>query len=193
MKKMKTKGQQRKMHITRIIRNACFVLRGIVVRIKNRGRVVLPVHSRLDRRTSIYTSDGKIEFGSGFVSSANDAFSALDGGKMVIGRRVIVNRNCLFICRSSIRIGNHCTFGPNICIYDHDHMFGEEGVRQGYKYGDVIIDDHCWIGAGVIILRNTHIGEGSVIGAGCVVKGEIPPHSLVTQDRRLSITRIKDQ
>ena len=31
-----------------------------------------------------------------------------------------------------------------------------------------------------MILRNTHIGDGCVIGAGVVVKGDIPPHSIVT-------------
>lgn len=68
-------------------------------------------------------------------------------------------------------------------IYDHDHKFNANGIQSDFNYGSVIIDNGCWIAANVTILRNTHIGEGCVIGAGTVVKGEIPPHSLVTNDR----------
>ncbi len=81
-------------------------------------------------------------------------------------------------------------FGPGVTIYDHDHIFSDEGILPGYKQGSVIIDDGCWIAANVTILRDTHIGEGCVIGAGTVVKGNIPPHSLVTNDRGLNIAPI---
>ena len=56
----------------------------------------------------------------------------------------------------------------------------------------MVIGDNCWIGAGVIILKGTNIGEGSIIGAGCIIKGVIPPHSIVTMNRQLSIREIKD-
>ena len=82
-------------------------------------------------------------------------------------------------------------FGPGVTIYDHDHMFSDEGILPGYKQGSVIIDDGCWIAANVTILRNTHIGEGCVIGAGAVVKGDIPAHSLVTSGRELKIRPIE--
>lgn len=48
-------------------------------------------------------------------------------------------------------------------------------------------------GVGVTILRATQIGEGCVIGAGCVVQGETPPHSLVTASRALTIVPIEDR
>ena len=170
---------------------AC-IFRWLIVRINNIGRVSIPIHSRLASNTKVYTSNGKIKFGMGFISSTNTAFSALDGGEMIIGKRVVVNRNSMFICRKRISIGDHCTFGPNVCIYDHDHYYGIEGVKPGYKYGDVVIDDHCWIGAGTIILRGSHIGEGSIVGAGCVIKDNIPPHSLVTMERQLKIREISN-
>ena len=166
------------------------IVRSIVIRIVNCGRVSLPLHSRLGEHTNVYTSRGRIRFGYGVITAPNTNFSALDGGSMHIGNRVFVNRNCIFVCRKSIRIGNHCTFGPNVCIYDHDHKYGYQGIESGYNYGDICIEDHCWIGAGVIILKNTQIGEGSIIGAGCVVKGTVPPHSLVTMDSKLKIREI---
>jgi len=36
------------------------------------------------------------------------------------------------------------------------------------------IGNHVWIGAGVTILYNTEIGDGSIIGTRSLVKGKIP-------------------
>ena len=49
------------------------------------------------------------------------------------------------------------------------------------------------MGAGAIILKNTVIGERSVIGAGTIVSGTIPPHSIVTNNREIIIKTILDK
>ena len=41
-----------------------------------------------------------------------------------------------------------------------------------------MISDFAWIGARVIILPGSKIGEGAIIQAGAVVHGEIPPFSI---------------
>ena len=50
----------------------------------------------------------------------------------------------------------------------------------GFKLEIYGIDEGFWISGNVTILRNTHIGEESVIGAGAIVSGEFPLHSLIT-------------
>ena len=87
-------------------------------------------------------------------------------------------------------IADNCAIGPNTVFYDHDHKFGENGIESGFKTSPISIEKNCWIGAGVTILRGTHIGEGSVIGAGAIVHGKIPAHSLVTSDRDIKVTPI---
>lgn len=176
-----------------MLKKVLWVMRWVIIRTKNIGHVSLPIHSNLGKGTNVYTSGGRITFGYGFSSSTNTAFSAVDGGEMIIGRRVVVNRNCIFICRKKIQIGNHCSFGPNVCIYDHDHIFDYNGVKSGYKCREVVIGDHCWIGAGAIILRGSHIGEGCIIGAGCIIKDDIPSHCLVTMKRELEIQEIHNE
>lgn len=121
----------------------------------------------------------------------NSNLAIVDGGRLIIGNRVLLNRNSMIICHDRIEIGDHCAIGPNVAVYDHDHKFGIEGIKTGFNTTPVVVEKNCWIGAGVIILRGTHIGEGSVIGAGCIVKGEIPAHSLVTSDRHLEIEPIE--
>ena len=105
-------------------------------------------------------------------------------GVLIIGEGAIFNRNCTVVCRQKIQIGDHCLFGPNVCIFDHDHIFDSNGVSaEKFECSEIVIEEGCWIGAGSIILRGTHIGKNSVIGAGTVIKGHIPPHSMVLSSR----------
>lgn len=53
------------------------------------------------------------------------------------------------------------------------------------------IGKNCWIGANTVILRGTTIGDNSVIGAGCVLKGEYPAGAIIIQKRETTI--IKDE
>lgn len=139
---------------------------------------------------SIKCQKGEMHAGHHFSMNSGSYCAAIDGGKLVIGDSVSINRNTMIICHDRITIGSKCSIGPNVSIYDHDHKFDENGITSGFKTSPVTIADHCWIGGGCTILRGSHIGEGSVIGAGCIITGDIPPHSLVTSNRTLNITPI---
>lgn len=136
-------------------------------------------------------SGGRIETGKRVEIMKGTVFSSV-GGTLSIGDHTFFNRNCIAICREMIKIGNHCAFGPNVVIYDHDHRFNHEGFKSDeYSTAPVIIGNNCWIGANTIILRGTIIGNGCVIGAGTILKGNIPPCSLVTSGRELIIRPIE--
>jgi len=45
--------------------------------------------------------------------------------------------------------------------------------------GKVKIGNHCWIGAGAIILKNVELGDGCVVGAGAVVTKSFPNGSVI--------------
>lgn len=133
---------------------------------------------------------GVIELGKRVTASRNSMIASV-GGKLRIGDHTIFNTNNNIVCHELIDIGSDCMFGPNVCIYDHDHNFGYEGIQEGFKTGQVIIEDKCWIGANVTILRNTHIGKGCIIGAGAIIKGIIPDHSLVIGKHNVVIKSLK--
>lgn len=141
----------------------------------------------------IISDEGKIIVGKNVLFQRNVSLSAIDG-TLQIGNNVSFNRNCIVICRKSILIADNVIFGPGVTIYDHDHVFSSSGILlDKFKQGTVVIEKGCWIAANVTILRNTHIGEGSVVGAGATVKGDIPPHSLVTSNRTLSVIPIDNR
>ncbi len=142
--------------------------------------------------TKLLVTDGKIILGKRTKTYSNVGLYVC-GGEIVIGNRVLFNRNCMVTCRGKIIIGDSCVFGPNTIIYDHDHKYDQNGYcSNDYVLSPVVIEKGCWIGANVTILKGTYIGEGSIIGAGTVLRGSIPPHSLVVSlSRELIIKKIE--
>ena len=97
-----------------------------------------------------------------------------------IGNEVGIGSRCQLVCHGKICIGNNTIFGPNVLVYDHNHLYdtGRGVNRREYKKGEIIIGNNCWIGAGAIILMNVHIGNNCVIGAGSIVTKDIPDNCI---------------
>lgn len=75
-----------------------------------------------------------------------------------------------------ISIGNRVTFS-NATVLCHD---ASTKRALGYsKVGRVCIGDDTFVGCGAIILPNVHVGNKVIIGAGSVVKNDIPDNSVV--------------
>ena len=112
----------------------------------------------------------------------------IDTARLTIGDDVFFNEDCSISCLESVTIGNHCLFGENVRIYDHDHKFGPDGITDGFTSAPVVIGDNCWIGTGCIILKGVTIGEGCVIAAGTTVTKSVPAHSLMRDRIDLVVT-----
>ena len=146
----------------------------------------------LPRTEIIIRNRGTITIGRDVSTQRRVTLSSV-GGHIKVGNNVSFNRNVIIVCHESIFIGDNCILGPNILIYDHDHKFNFHDIsRDTFNTSPVIIDRNCWIGANVTILRDTHIGEGCIIGAGTVIQGNIPPHTIVKSDRELDIQFLKN-
>ncbi len=75
-------------------------------------------------------------------------------------------------------IRNHpCIRFPNyVANYPTNMLFdGEKSERMG----DYQIGNDVWIGQNAVIMSGTEIGDGAIIGAHAVVKGNIPPYAVV--------------
>jgi acetyltransferase-like isoleucine patch superfamily enzyme len=115
----------------------------------------------------------------------------LDDGKLEIGEGVFTNTNVSITCKKNIVIGDRSKIANNVVIIDHDHDF--KNNNKGYINGQVLIDNDVWIGANCTILKDTHIGEHSVIGANTVVKGDIPPYSIVVAEKGHIIKNFREK
>ena len=134
------------------------------------------------------------KIGSALRIDKNARVVCVNGAKLSIGNSVGIGSNNYIICRKQISIGDGTILGPNVMIYDHDHVFlPEHGVsRTEYTTGEISIGKNCWIGAMTVILKGTHIGDNCVIGAGTVIKGDIPDGTVYIQKRKEILFR-KDE
>lgn len=98
----------------------------------------------------------------------------------------VIGNNCHFNGiniqgKGLVKIGDNFHSGVGVYIISSDHNY-DEGEAIPYDDSfitkDVIIDDNVWVGINVIILRGTHLGEGSIIQAGSVVCDNIPPYAI---------------
>lgn len=87
---------------------------------------------------------------------------------VVIGPNVVINQYCLLDCRRhTITILNDTDIGPYTKVWTLGH--DPNSYNHQVCGGDVFIGHHVWIAAGVTILPNIIIADGSVVGAGSVV------------------------
>ncbi len=126
-----------------------------------------------------------------------------DYGRLILGKWVHLGQgNELRVHEGTLRIGDKCVFGRHntintyldvefghscivadwVYVGDFDHVFADVTLPikdQGIVKTPVRIGPDCWIGTKVSILRGTTIGHGAVLGANSVVRGQIPPMSVV--------------
>lgn len=76
-----------------------------------------------------------------------------------------------------ITIGDYATLAPHVAVITHDASLAHHTGLT--RLGRVTVGNRAYVGVGAILLPGTTIGEDSVVGAGAVVHGDIPPGSLV--------------
>lgn len=110
----------------------------------------------------------------GKVKSRGGLSVFCDGGRVVLGDGVFLNRGCSLNAMSEILIGDGTIFGEDVKIYDHNHVVRSDGVSRGdFTVAGVRIGKGCWIGSNVVILKGVVICDGVTIGAGAVVSKSI--------------------
>lgn len=144
------------------------------------GGVVTLSKSNIAKTATIKTvNNGKIYIGENCSVNAN-TFVCADNGEIILEKKVSVNRNSLIVCRKKISIGEGTSIGPNVLIYDHDHLIDESGFyKDKFTCDEIIIGKNVWIAGNCCILKGTIIGDNCVIGAGTVVKENVAPDTIL--------------
>jgi maltose O-acetyltransferase len=94
-----------------------------------------------------------------------------------IGRNTIVNRGCTIDIRGRVHIGDNVSISPEVAIVTAQHGYNTPSFE--IEHGEVVIEDNVWIGIRATILPGAHIGHGAVVAAGAVVRGKVPPLTVV--------------
>lgn len=103
------------------------------------------------------------------------------GPTLIIGNRVSMGHGVLISCAESLVIEDDVLIAGQCYISDNNHSFDPLGppyAEQPANAKPTRIGEGVWLGQNVCILAGSDVGERSVIGAGSIVKGRIPPYSV---------------
>ncbi len=113
------------------------------------------------------------------------------GAELTIGDGTYVNYGSNISAVRSVKIGSNCMIGQYAIIMDSDYHDALDHTAPG-KCEPIVIEDDCWLGVRVTVLRGSHIGRGAVIGAHSVVMGDVPPYSLAAGVPARVVRRLRE-
>lgn len=114
----------------------------------------------------------------------------VSSGKLILHDGVFINNSCSFNCMERIEIGNGTMMGEGVRFYDHDHVYTAEKIEKWqWTTAPIRVGKDCWIGSNVTILKGVTIGDNTIIGAGCLIRNDIPSNSVVYNDGNLCVKR----
>ena len=124
------------------------------------GRVVLGRWVHLGDRCSLRAHEGTLRI----------------GAKTVLGREDTLN------CYLDLEVGPRCIVADWVYMGDFDHRFDDLHVPikdQGIVKTPVRVGADVWVGVKASVLRGAQVGDGCVLAAHTVVRGEVPAGSVV--------------
>jgi acetyltransferase-like isoleucine patch superfamily enzyme len=107
-------------------------------------------------------------------------WSPPDGG-ISIGARSYIGPNSVLFGAGGIELGEAVQVSPGVVITSHQHTFKRSVVDirdQPIEFAKVVVERDVWIGANATILPGVRIGAGTIVGAGAVVTGDLPPQAV---------------
>lgn len=124
----------------------------------------------------------RIRFGSSPSVSPDVVFSNPD--RIDIGDRVRIGSRCHIWAgpgEGRIRIGNDVLFGPEVMLTAATYRYndGSPVSDQAMREGDIEIGNDVWLATRALVLPGTRIGDGAIVAAGAVVKGDVPAMAIV--------------
>ncbi|MEZ8141250.1 hexapeptide transferase [Enterovibrio norvegicus FF-162] len=161
--------------------NALFQIRN-KVKIKKNNTVVLGSGVRVRKcNISIKGSGNTLTFEDG--ANLKGVQLEIDGINcaLTIGKNCVIGEGCYLSAResnTSLTIGNDCMFSRNVKVMTSD---GHDILSSGARINpakNINIGNHVWLADGVIVLKGSNIGDGSIIGINAVVTRDVPAHSI---------------
>lgn len=104
-------------------------------------------------------------------------------GDLIIGPNCIINSGCVLYTGNGIVMGQGVAIAANCTLAPVNHAYADASrpIRdQGFlpSRGGIIIGNDVWIGANCVVLDGATIGEGAVVAAASLVRGQLKPYTV---------------
>lgn len=122
------------------------------------------------------------QLGRNLAISPNASF--VNARNLVIGDRVRIGARVSLWAgpgKGRIVLAEDVMIGPGAMLTAANYRYndGSPVTRQAMTEGDIIVGRDVWIGANAVILAGVTIGDRAIIGAGAVVRRDVPPNAIV--------------
>lgn len=133
----------------------------------------------LNRRVSVQCKVGPINIGPDTDIGAGS--SIISQGGIEIG--------------AMVSTGGSCKIGGGVSPLDSGNTtaeFGgendsEQGDTRRFSRGQIQIGDRCTLGWGAMVMDAVYIGSGSLVGAGVILRRDVPPESVVLPQSQVMV------
>ena len=95
---------------------------------------------------------------------------------LIIGNETSLGR-CHIALHDRVTIGNRVVLNDGVEILTASHSLSDPQWR--HKKAPIVIGDYAWIATNAILLPGVTIGRGAVVGAGAVVRNDVPDYAVV--------------
>lgn len=127
-----------------------------------------------------HNKSGRLIFGRGVRIARGCVIVVGEQGLLSVGTRTIVGLHTRIMAATQVRIGARCMISWNCSIFDSiGHRMWLKGQDEAGIEASITIGDDVWIGPYSIIMKGVTIGNNCIVGAGSVVRRDVPPNSLV--------------
>jgi acetyltransferase-like isoleucine patch superfamily enzyme len=168
------------------VRDPVFI--GPRVRIRGKSRVNIGRYATLERHVTLdgYSRRGvtvgpRTKVGAYTVICCTGHLSLIGEG-FAIGSDGALGEFTYVGASGGVVIGDSVIMGQFVTFHAQEHVYDDRSTRireQGVSQRGIDIGDDCWVGARVTFLDGAHVGRGSVVAAGSVVRGKFPPYSVL--------------
>ncbi len=115
-----------------------------------------------------------IVIGDNVTIGENILFEITGKGYLSVGDYVNFTRNIVVCVNHKVTIGNNVLIAENVSIRDAEHQTAKKEIiwKQANHSGEISIGNDVWIGAQTIILQQSTLADGVVVGAQSMVKNQ---------------------
>lgn len=110
--------------------------------------------------------------------------SFANGRNVVLGERVSIGAGVSIWAGSGeakIEIGDDTLIAPAVMLTAANYRYddGSPINAQMMQEADIIVGRDVWLGYGAVVLAGVRIGDGAIVGAGAIVRSDVPEYAIV--------------
>jgi acetyltransferase-like isoleucine patch superfamily enzyme len=105
-----------------------------------------------------------------------------DDGRIFIHANVSIGQSFHITAKGDLHIGTGSVISGFVMITDIDHEYRDVALpvlEQPYIQSTTSVGQNCFIGMGARLQAGTVLGDGCVVGANAVVRGQFPARSVI--------------